>query len=311
MTLQPAEFHADIAGGPPGGAAYWVATSDDIRIRVAAWTVDGAHGTVLLFPGRTEYIEKYGDSAAHLAARGLATLAVDWRGQGLADRLVDDHRLGHVLQFGDYQRDVAALLRAARALDLPRPFYLLAHSMGGCIGLRAVMEGMPVQAVTFSGPMWGINLGKAMRMMALAVIHGGTALGRGLTLAPRTRPEAYVEWQEFEGNDLTTDPQMYQMMRDQLAACPGLSLGGPSLHWLREALIETRHLAGRPSPDLPCLTLLGTDEIIVDVPRIHARMAKWPRGQLDLIEGARHEVLMEGSARRAALFDRIAGFFSG
>lgn len=311
MPLAPADFHAEIAGGPPGGAAWWVETADEIRIRVGVWPSDGARGTVLLFPGRTEYIEKYGDSARHLAARGFATLAVDWRGQGLADRLVDDARIGHVLKFTDYQKDVAAMLRAARELDLPRPFYLLAHSMGGCIGLRAVMEGMPVQAVAFTGPMWGINLGRFLKPMALALCYGGPVMGRGLSLPPQTRPEAYVEWQPFEGNNLTNDPQMYQMMQDQLAAVPALSLGGPSLHWMREALSETRHLAGRPSPDLPCVTYLGTDETIVDVPRIHDRMAKWPRGRLELIEGARHEVLMEGPELRARVFDDICGLFSG
>jgi len=154
MALTPAPLFTDIHPGPEGGMAHWVETSDGKRIRVGHWPVSGAKGTVLLFPGRTEYIEKYGPAASDLAARGLGTIAIDWRGQGLADRLLDDPRVGHVDAFSDYQKDVAAMLRAARALSLPRPFYLLAHSMGGCIGLRAVIEGLPVQAAAFTGPMW-------------------------------------------------------------------------------------------------------------------------------------------------------------
>ncbi|HBS48914.1 MAG TPA: alpha/beta hydrolase [Rhodobacteraceae bacterium] len=311
MPLTPAPFHADLAQGPPGGAAYWMECSDGVRIRVAAWPAEGARGTVLLFPGRTEYIEKYGDAARHLSARGFATLAVDWRGQGLADRLTGDARLGHVLRFSDYQKDVAAMLRAARGLDLPRPHYLLAHSMGGCIGLRAVMEGLGVQAAAFSGPMWGIHFGRAMKFMAMGVIYGGPLLGRGLTLSPSTRFEPYVEWADFKGNTLTRDPEMYQMMRDQIEAVPELALGGPTLHWLREAVNETRALARRASPDLRCVTFLGSDEAIVDVPRIYARMQTWTRGRLDVIEGGRHEVLMDPPEVRGPIFDRMAMLFAG
>ncbi len=73
-----------------------------------------AKGTVLLFPGRTEYIEKYGRAARDLYQRGFATLTVDWRGQGLADRMLEDARIGHVHYFTDYQKDVAAMI-AGRA----------------------------------------------------------------------------------------------------------------------------------------------------------------------------------------------------
>lgn len=310
MQLAPAPFFDDVAAGPTGGTAWWVTASDQVRIRVGLWPLKGARGTVLLFPGRTEYIEKYGCTAGDLAARGFSTLAIDWRGQGLADRLLEDGRIGHVARFTDFQRDIAAVLRAARELDLPRPYYLLAHSMGGCIGLRAVMEGLPVQACAFTGPMWGIHMSPVMRPMGWAMAMGGTAMGFGSKLTPNTTAESYVLTQDFDGNTLTSDPALYQMMQDQLAAHPELSLGGPSLHWLREALLETRHLASRASPDLPCVTFLGTQEAIVDSAAVRTRMQIWPRGALEVVDTAQHEVLMETSAIRTRVFDRIAALFS-
>jgi len=310
MPLIPAPFFDDVAAGPPGGAAWWVEASDQVRIRVGLWPVKGARGTVLLFPGRTEYIEKYGDTARELAARGFSTLAIDWRGQGLADRLLDDPRIGHVAKFTDFQRDIAAVLRAARELDLPRPYYLLAHSMGGCIGLRAVMEGLPVQACAFTGPMWGIHMSPVMRPIGWTMAMAGTALGFGGKMTPNTTAESYVLTQAFDGNTLTNDPDMYQMMQDQLAAHPDLGLGGPSLNWLREALLETRHLADRASPDMPCVTFLGTQEAIVDTASIRARMQIWPRGALEVVEAAQHEVVMDTPAIRTRVFDRMAALFS-
>ena len=164
--MEKAPFFSDVDDGPAGGHAVWLTCDDGVRIRLGVWPHDGAKGTVLLFPGRTEYIEKYGRAAADLAARGYATLAVDWRGQGLADRLMQDRAPGHVVEFADYQRDVRAVIAAAQEMDLPRPWHLIAHSMGGCIGLRALHEGLPVASAVFTGPMWGIELPRAIRPMA-------------------------------------------------------------------------------------------------------------------------------------------------
>jgi len=97
VTLSKAPLYEDVSEGPDDAAAYWMACADGVRIRVAVWGADvGTRGTVLLFPGRTEYIEKYGRTAAEFAARGYATLVIDWRGQGLSDRLLEDTALGHV-----------------------------------------------------------------------------------------------------------------------------------------------------------------------------------------------------------------------
>ena len=92
-----APFHAELAEGPAGARAFWISSTDNLRLRVAHYPGPAdATGTVLMFPGRTEYAEKYGRVAADLADLGFHTLAIDWRGQGLADRMLEDRRAGHV-----------------------------------------------------------------------------------------------------------------------------------------------------------------------------------------------------------------------
>ena len=54
------------------------------------------------------------------------------------------------------------------------------------------------------------------------------------------------------------------------------------------------------APAYPVVCALGNNERIVDVRPIHARMAAWPGGRLDMYAGAEHEVLMERPATRAA-----------
>ncbi len=72
MDLTAAPLFTDVFPGPEGGVAHWAVTSDGKRIRVAHWPLTGAKGTVLIFTGRTEYIEKYAHIAADLHAAGYA-----------------------------------------------------------------------------------------------------------------------------------------------------------------------------------------------------------------------------------------------
>ncbi|QYX58230.1 alpha/beta hydrolase [Roseovarius sp. SCSIO 43702] len=308
--MRDAPLHHDIADGPDGGRAWWLEAEDGVRIRLGAWSHAGARGTIVLFPGRTEYIEKYGRAARDLALRGYGLVAVDWRGQGLADRLADDVLSGHVHYFDDYQRDVRAVFAALGRLDLPRPWVLLGHSMGGCIGLRALHNGVPVAGSLFSAPMWGIRMAELLRPVAWSLGWGSRRVGMDHLYAPGTQANPYVLSEPFATNKLTRDEEMYRYMIDQTNACPALGLGGPSLRWLHEALIECRRLARMPSPDLPCLTFLGTDEDIVDPGSIHARMNAWPGGTLKMLDGARHEVMMETPETRQLVFDRMAEFMA-
>lgn len=307
--MTPAPYFDDIAAEAPAAKAYWVEADDNVRLRVAHWPAQTtAKGTILLFPGRTEYIEKYALAAEDFAQQGMATLAIDWRGQGLGQRLLPDALVGHVEDFRDYQRDVRAMVSAADALNLPKPFYLLGHSMGGCIGLRALYEGLPVAAAAFTGPMWGIRIANAVRPAAWAVSWTTKIIGLGHMYAPSTGAESYVATQPFEGNMLTRDAGMFDWMRNQVVKHPELQLGGPSLRWLHEALVETRLLSMRPAPNLPCLTILGDNERIVSTQRIRNRMKSWPKGHLHLQKNGEHEVLMEDAATRKAVSDKIATF---
>ena len=311
MALEPAPFHAEVAHGPEGGAAFWLGTADGVRIRAGHWPCEDARGTVLLFPGRTEYVEKYGMTAAAFAGHGFGMVAVDWRGQGLADRLLPDPRIGHVRHFKDYQHDVRAVLDMARKLDLPRPWYLIGHSMGGAIGLRAVMDGIPeVHACAFTGPMWGIRMNPVLRPIAWGLYYASGWTGQDHRLSPSTRAESYVLAEPFESNGLTTDPDVYAMMQRQVSADPGLVLGGPSLRWLGEALGEAEALARRPSPDLPCITFVGSDEAIVEIDAMRTRMNAWPGGRLEIMPESRHEVLMERAEIREAVVAQIAELFT-
>ncbi len=62
-------------------------TRDGVSLRFARWAPPpGRKGTVCLFQGRAEYIEKYFETVRDLRSRGFAVATFDWRGQGMSDR---------------------------------------------------------------------------------------------------------------------------------------------------------------------------------------------------------------------------------
>ncbi|WP_309668419.1 alpha/beta hydrolase [Tabrizicola sp.] len=306
--MNEAPFFAELADGPPGAVTLWLHAVDSVRIRITRW-IGGTKGTVVLLPGRTESIEKYGRAAGDLMLRGYSVITVDWRGQGLADRALADPMSGHVDDFAEYQADLDAVLAEADRAGMPEPRFLLAHSMGGCIGLRALIRGLPFRAAAFSAPMWGISMAAWLRPVAQVVTAMSGLFGMQHRYAPGTGPKTYVLDVPFEGNVLTTDLDMWQYMRAQAQTHPELSLGGPSLAWLRAALRECGALSVLPAPMVPAVCALGTQEKVVDIGPVHLRMAGWGMGQLDLYPGAEHEILMESASTRKRFFDRTAALF--
>jgi lysophospholipase len=301
-------FH-DVADGPGAAEVRWLAAEDGVRLRAAAWAGDDA-GTVLLFSGRTEYVEKYSRVAGYLVDRGFSVVTADWRGQGLSDRALPDALTGHIADFADYQLDVAALRAFALSLELPRPFHLIGHSMGGCIGLRALHRGLDVDSVVFSAPMWGIEMSPMTRPIAWSVSWIGRALGHGSRYTPGTSAAPYVAATAFDANQLTTDAGTFEWMQTQTREHPELSLGGPSLSWLFAALREMRGLRSLRPPPYPAKAFVGSEEAIVEPGAIRSVMRRWPGSGLEVMQGAKHELMMERPPTRERFLEAAVAHFT-
>ncbi|MEJ2037089.1 MAG: alpha/beta hydrolase, partial [Maritimibacter sp.] len=77
----------------------------------------------------------------------------------------------------------------------------------------------------------------------------------------------------------------------------------------RAALLEDWRLSRMAPPSVPALAFLGKEEGIVDPAPIHALMGKWPGGKLELVDGARHELMMERPEIRARVFEGSIALF--
>lgn len=309
--MEHAKFYGDIADGPASGSAYWMQTDDKVRVRVGVYDSEvESKGTILLMLGRFGYIERYGRVAKTFAQNGFSTAVIDWRSQGLSDRMADDPQAGHVERFSDYQKDVAALIQAADELDLPKPYFLVGVSMGACIGFRAMLEGLPVAASAFISPMFGIKMSTVQRTAAWPLSWAFKQFGIGHKYVPGESGKIYILETPFENNNLTHNSAMYDYWVKQAQAAPELQIGGPTMSWLYEALAECRRLSQAPSPNIPCITFCGELDQLVDNASIKRRMASWPNSKFSMIRNAKHDVLTEIPEVGGDVMSQIFDFFT-
>lgn len=299
---------------PEGGEAFWLKAHDGARLRVVTWASDDvSRGTVFLFGGRTEFIEKYFEVVSELRQRGFSVVTMDWRGQGLSERMLADPRKGHIDDFSTYDGDLARLMEEV-APRFPKPWLGLAHSMGGQILLRAAHDRPDwFSRIVLSAPMFGLRFTPTL----MRVIRGLTGLLRFLRrngdYVPGGTDKAMDE-APFEGNILTHDPKRYALTQALIRKEPMLGLGSTTVGWLHAAfrtIDETSrpyYLAAIQTPML--IFEAGRDALVA--PEALARAVEhMPNARLVSVPEARHEILIECDEYRAIFWKTFDEFIAG
>lgn len=296
-----------------GGRSFVIQSFDGVPLRCACWPAirPPESGTILYLQGRTEFIEKNLETIGDLRRRGFAVWTLDWRGQGLSGRLLDDPHKGHVANYEDYLLDLQLLFGGHMKNQATSPFILLGHSMGAHIGLRFLHDHPDTfERAVLCSPMIDIRsglVGFCARLMATVA----AAFGAAHRYVPGTGPYD-ANSRRFEGNTLTADPERFARTHAYIAADPRLALGGPTLGWLAASFRSIAQLR-RDAKAIrkPVLIVSAGDERVVDNAAQHRLVQRdLANGRLVTIAGARHEVLCERDDIRDIFwrhFDDVTG----
>ncbi len=307
-----------LASNPvPSGAITGVVNGfDGAPLRFARWpaTRGPKRGTVCLFQGRGEFIEKYFEVIAELRRRGFSVAALDWRGQGGSYRPLADKARGHIPSFSVYDRDLVRFMKDVVLPDCPPPYVALAHSMGGHILLRhAVEPGSWFDRLVLCAPMIAIAPERLKTPLGIARAYAEVGATFGLaTRYARGGSPMPVEIGPFEGNLLTGDRERFERNKAVLMAAPELGLGSPTVGWVRSALRSCAVLAARDYPlrvRVPSLLFAAGDDEIVSVAAIERFASGLKVGTHILMPGARHEILQESDGVRRRFWAAFDAYF--
>jgi lysophospholipase len=281
---------------PPGYDCFFYTSKDLTKLRVTVWNTGSIKGTIVLQSGRTEFTEKYFEVVSEFIERGYCIAMMDWRGQGKSSRVSIDPNIGHVDSFKDYDNDLSETLAEVYSTLCPKPWIGMGHSMGGCLIASHATNADSFDRIILCAPML------SMRMSFLTKL-AGLLLGLVSKLGFKQRAVQKPDFDEVSGwnfedfnvNTLTSDPERYRRSHDLINQDPSLGLGGLTVGWLFEALKRTliiKYSNWIDRIEKPLLLINATHDKLVDTKANASLCNKAKRiSQIDL--ACKHEVLME------------------
>lgn len=314
--------------GLPEPCEGYFSTSDGTALRYTHWPAAESRrqGSVLYLNGRTEFIEKNIDPCAILCGSGLDVWTFDWRGQGLSTRALADSEKGHIADYQLYLDDLHQFVSEITDLqDSQGRTIMLAHSMGGHIGLRYLHDhpGL-INSAVFSAPMLDLSVNRAWLRWLNALLIGlgfgeSYALGTGRFRFVYNNPDDPTDNGGIEDyrerikqvRALTHDVEKFRAIQGLIRDNPALALGGPTAAWL-DATFRSINLTWSPgyaeAITTPLLIVGGGFDQVVVTARQEEMAKRLPNGQFQVIDKAAHELLIECDDVRASFLQKLADF---
>ncbi|MFK4491556.1 alpha/beta fold hydrolase [Bradyrhizobium sp. USDA 336] len=291
-----------------------IKTPDGVELRFARWAPPaGRKGTVCVFTGRSEQIEKYFETVRDLRDRGFAVAMIDWRGQGHSSRRLRDPRKGYVRDFADFEIDVETFVQQVVLPDCPPPFFALAHSMGGTVLLRVAHAGKRwFDRMVLSAPMIDLP-GRTTSLPVRALLKTMRLFGQGGRYVPGGS-DRLTGLEPFINNPLTSDPVRYARNAAILEEDPTLGLASPTVAWADTAFraMHTFKRVNYPSQiRQPILMLAASNDAVVSTAAIEEFAYHLRAGSHLVIAGAKHEILQEQDRYRAQFWAAFDAFVPG
>ncbi|WP_105902990.1 alpha/beta fold hydrolase [Vibrio gangliei] len=289
--------------GEQGKQLYWVSFTKKENTKA-----------IFVVNGRIESAYKYQELFWDLTEQGYDVYSYDHRGQGMSERCCDDRQIGHVEHFDHYIQDMHHVVTAFDFSRYDKSF-ILAHSMGGAISTRYIQThpDHPFDAIALSAPMIGIQMQWYLRPFSAPLTKWMAARSPLPNYAPGQK--AYVA-KPFTNNHLTHSELRYQWFRDLYDRQPEIQLGGPSSHWVNQSLLAAKRCSLEVEKiTIPVLLMQAGQDTIVDNAAQRRFIKKLNlvhhgRGQLEIINGARHELLFESDELRVQALQLCLDFFA-
>jgi lysophospholipase len=291
-----------------------IRTPDGAELRFARWAPPaGRKGTVCLFQGRGEMIEKYFETVRDLRDRGFAVAMIDWRGQGHSSRRLRDPRKGYVRDFSDYETDVETFVQQVVLPDCPPPHFALAHSMGGAVMLRLAHAGKRwFDRMVLSAPMIDLP-GRATSLPVRLLLKAMRLSGQGGRYVPGG-DDTITGTRSFINNHLTSDPVRYARNAAVIEEDPTLGIASPTVAWADTAFRAMNTFRQQHYPSKirqPILMLAASNDEVVSTAAIEEFAYHLRAGSHLVIAGAKHEILQEQDRYRAQFWAAFDAFVPG
>lgn len=303
-------WHKDVAPYFAQGAQRTFVNHQGLKLNYYSFTSSKNTKTLVILPGRTEPALKYAELVYDLRNLGFNTYVFDHQGQGASERLLSGTDKGHVKFFVDYARDLSGWLDEVVIPETKnQDRYLIAHSMGGAIGVTYLAYGKAIfKKAVLSAPMMELNTKPYSETIARLLSGALVTAGQGAKYAPDRGP--YIaENDTFEKNEVTHSVGRFDIAKAIFVTWPELVVGGPTNRWVNQSLKATKHIDTiAPKITIPVLLFQAGQDLIVKLPRQESFCQKAPNCKIIKYDESMHEILQETDAIRNKAMAEIKKF---
>lgn len=261
---------------------------------------------VVLVNGRAENLLKWTELAYDFFLSGYDVLLFDHRGQGYSQRLLQDPDKGHLDEFRFYTDDMAKIIAHATALYDYKAQYIVAHSLGALISSYYLANyDHHTKRAVLSAPFFGAPLKSPIRDQLVLAAMNLFGQGSRYVFGKTSYKPA-----DLDNNELSHCKTRMKWMNRVNRKFPKLHLGGPTFRWVHLCLNAIKGLPKiLPRIEIPVLIFQSERDRIVSNKNLEKLTTLLPKGEMDVIAHAKHEILFERDAIREQAIKRILAFF--
>jgi lysophospholipase len=288
-------------------------TTDGIALRAMRAGPATGRGTVLVLNGRGEFMERYFEIMTALVAQGFCVASLDWRGQGGSERLLDDPLRGHVRSYAGYDEDLRTAMEQLVHNRCPGPYFVIAHSTGGNILLRNVLDHGWFSKAIITAPLMELHYGAWPKWLSRLLARIMVSARFDWVTLPGLRTAPFL-FSPFDGNPLTGDQSRWERDRETLELAPVLGVGAPTFGWLKATMDSIAGLTAkrfRRGPKCPVLMVLAGRERVVDNAAALAFAADVPGISVITLQDSLHEIMNEREILRQSFLSGAVSYFEG
>jgi lysophospholipase len=272
---------------------------------------------VVCLGGLSEFSEKYYELAHDMVARGYNFWFMDWQYQGRSGRLKEHpqrrHSDGFDADISDLHKFISDYVKPS-SVDPAKgrlPLIMMAHSMGGHIGLRYLAQyPTSFDAAAFSAPFMGIyNFGIGLKFISCVIRPLMALISKSYVFGGK---DWHQNFRKSDGTDIFShDPVRDSIHNIWSGNDDRLKVGNVTFKWVIDALNSCKILRNPKTLskiNIPVLIAIAGYDKIVDNHATRCAIKSIPRAFSLEIDGANHEILMEKDEFRSQFlnaFDKM------
>jgi lysophospholipase len=294
-----------------------ITLDDGMHIRVGSWVKAGFgrnKGNMLVLPGRREFIEEYQYVIDEFVDRGFHVWSMDWRGQGASSRMLNHPNKGHIDSYETYIHDLNHLINSYILPQSDAPLYAFAHSMGGHVMLRYLLENQKniIKATILSAPMLDIRTDpyplRVARALTKAMMMTGNS-ERYIFGEKLYDPESEI----FEGNPFTSSESQFMHRMKMQQEHPHCAVDGFTFGWLDatfKSIDKFKKSLKETNLTSPILILSPKDDVLIR-PEVYPEICEvLSQCVLKVYVGARHCLMDEDEQIRSQIWQDVDEFIA-